>query len=86
MSTIAFQIRLYALGWRQRSWMLKCVFDDCAHAGLYGKLVIEPLNGPDVVVDVAESKQREPEFFDDVEGLDPQQVLLERLDELSAQP
>jgi hypothetical protein len=48
---------------------------------LCGGLVIEPLDEPGGVVDVAEGEQREPEFFDGVEGLDPQQVLLERSDE-----
>jgi hypothetical protein len=45
------------------------------------RAVIEPLDEPAGVVDVAECEQREPELLDGVEGPDPERVLLERPDE-----
>ena len=52
-----------------------------AAAGSVWGLAIEPLDEPGGVVDGAEHEQCEPELFEGVEGLDPEQVLLERSDE-----
>jgi hypothetical protein len=47
-------------------------------SGLCRRSRFETLNEPGDVVRFTERQKREPDFFDGVKGVDPQQVLLER--------